>query len=333
MTWMDLGSGAPMASPPVHGAHIPRPSRRALLAGAAGRSCLVAAGCSRVATASTSDGGDLLDRLRAQGVARLGIAGEIPFGYIDKNGDLTGEAPELAKVIFKRLGVDRVQPVPTEFGSLIPGLNSQQFDVVSAGMYINPDRCEQVHLRRPDYQMLDAFIVRKGNPQGLHNYQDVVKKKAKFATGTGYAEIDYAVEAGYEESDILIVPDQVAGLNAVEAGPGRRLRRRPRSPPAGGAEVPQGRGHRAVPARSSTASRTWTAGGFAFRPTETNLRDAFNAELRKLQAESGELLRILGPFGFTQGRDDRPDGEGAVRLMTIRSLGTGPARASGSPSS
>ncbi len=85
-------------------------------------------------------------------------------------------------------------------------------------MYINPERCQQVVFADPDYQMLDAFIVRKGNPKGLHDYKDVVAKKARFATGTGYTEIQYAVEARVKESDILIVPDQVAGLNAVEAG-------------------------------------------------------------------------------------------------------------------
>lgn len=244
------------------------------------------------------EGGDLLDRLRAQGVARLGIAGEVPFGYIDKNGELTGEAPELAKVIFKRLGVDRVQPVPTEFGSLIPGLASQQFDIVAAGMYINPDRCQQVIFSDPDYQMLDAFIVRKGNPLDLHDYKDVVAKKAKFATGTGYAEIAYAVEAGYKESDILIVPDQVAGLNAVEAG---------RVDVFAGTALTV----REVVKKSAKTEATKAfqpivdgephtdGGGFAFRPTETNLRDAFNVELQKLK-KSGELLRILKPFGFTE---------------------------------
>ncbi|MEU3659681.1 ectoine/hydroxyectoine ABC transporter substrate-binding protein EhuB [Streptomyces sp. NPDC032940] len=274
------------------------PTRRTLLAGAAALGALGAAGCSRVATASNVKGGDLLDRLRAQGVARLGIAGEIPFGYIDKNGELTGEAPELAKVIFKRLGVDRVQPVPTEFGSLIPGLASQQFDVVAAGMYINPDRCEQVIFSDPDYQMLDSFIVRKGNPLGLRDYQDVVEKKAKFATGTGYAEIQYAVEAGYKEGDILIVPDQVAGLNAVEAGrvdvfAGTALTTREVVKKSSKTEVTEafkplvgGKPH-------------VDGGGFAFRPTETNLRDAFNVELQKLK-RSGELLRILKPFGFTE---------------------------------
>lgn len=272
-----------------------------MLAGAAAlgaMGALGAAGCTRVASASGVKGGDLLDRLRAQGVVRLGIAGEIPFGYIDRNGHLTGEAPELAKVIFKRLGVDRVQPVPTEFGSLIPGLNSQQFDVVAAGMYVNPERCAQVIFADPDYQMLDSFIVRKGNPKGLHSYRDVVAKKARFATGTGYAEIQYAVEAGYKEGDILIVPDQVAGLNAVEAGrvdvfAGTALTAREVVKKSAEAEA-------TAPFAPLVKGKPHVDGGaFAFRPTETKLRDAFNAELHRLK-QSGELFRILRPFGFTK---------------------------------
>ncbi|MGW0282254.1 ectoine/hydroxyectoine ABC transporter substrate-binding protein EhuB [Streptomyces sp. NPDC003236] len=294
-----------MAPPLGNESHIfrskHRQSRRSLLAGVAAVGAvgaLGATGCTRVASASDENGGELLDRLRAQGVVRLGIAGEIPFGYIDRDGHLTGEAPELAKAVFKRLGVDRVQPVPTEFGSLIPGLNSQQFDVVAAGMYVNPERCEQVIFADPDYQMLDAFIVRKGNPKGLHSYQDVVEKKARFATGTGYAEIAYAVEAGYKESDILIVPDQVAGLNAVEAGrvdvfAGTALTAREVVKKSAKAEATK-------PFAPKVKGKPHVDGGaFAFRPTETRLRDAFNAELRKLK-RSGELFRILRPFGFTE---------------------------------
>ncbi|MEV5435950.1 ectoine/hydroxyectoine ABC transporter substrate-binding protein EhuB [Streptomyces sp. NPDC052682] len=286
-------------APPLRNSQNPSgTTRRSLLAGVAALGALGAAGCSRVAAASGTNGGDLLERLRAAGVVRLGIAGEIPFGYIDKNGELTGEAPELAKVIFKRLGVGRVQPVPTEFGSLIPGLNSQQFDVVAAGMYVTPERCEQVIFADPDYQMMDAFIVRKGNPKGLHTYEDVVAKKAKLATGTGYAEIQYAVEAGYKESDMLIVPDQVAGLNAVEAGrvdvfAGTALTTREVVKKSVKAEVTR-------PFKPVVGGRPHVDGGaFAFRRTETRLRDAFNAELRKLK-KSGELLRILRPFGFTE---------------------------------
>ncbi|MFF7183824.1 ectoine/hydroxyectoine ABC transporter substrate-binding protein EhuB [Streptomyces sp. NPDC008222] len=287
-----------MAAPRTHHTGKPVSTRRSLLAGLAAFGALGAVGCSRVAEASGSRGGDLLGRLRAQGVVRLGIAGEIPFGYIDKDGQLTGEAPELAKVVFRRLGVDRVQPVPTEFGSLIPGLNSQQFDVVSAGMYVTPDRCQQVVFADPDYQMLDSFIVRKGNPKGLHDYRDVVEKKAKLATGTGYAEIQYAVEAGYKESDLLIVPDQVAGLNAVEAGrvdvfAGTALTTREVVKKSRAAESTK-------PFTPLVKGKPHVDGGaFAFRRTETALRDAFNAELKKMRA-SDELLRVLRPFGFTR---------------------------------
>src|SRR5262245_59567145 len=94
--------------------------RRSLLfgAGALGAvGALGAAGCSRVPS------GDTLARLQSQGTVRLGIAGEVPYGYIDDSGKFTGEAVELAKVIFKRLGVGHVQPVATDFASLIPGLN------------------------------------------------------------------------------------------------------------------------------------------------------------------------------------------------------------------
>ncbi|MER6682772.1 MULTISPECIES: ectoine/hydroxyectoine ABC transporter substrate-binding protein EhuB [Streptomyces] len=291
-----------MAPPLGNDVHTIRPehrrTRRSVLAGLAALGALGAAGCTRVASASGKNGGDLLERLRAQGVVRLGIAGEVPFGYIDRNGELTGEAPELAKAVFERLGVGRVQPVPTEFGSLIPGLKSQQFDVVAAGMYVTPDRCEQVIFADPDYQMPDAFIVPKGNPLGLRTYADALRKHAKVATGTGYAQIQHAVEAGYKENDLVIVPDQVAGLNAVESG---------RVDLFAATAVTA----RLVARDSAKAESTEPfvalvdgkpkvdGGAFAFRPTETRLRDAFNAELHKLR-RSGELYRIVRPFGFTK---------------------------------
>ncbi|WP_406304874.1 ectoine/hydroxyectoine ABC transporter substrate-binding protein EhuB [Streptomyces sp. NBC_00885] len=269
--------------------------RRTVLLGTAAAGALGAAGaagCSRVPS------GDALARLKSQRTVRLGIAGEVPYGYVDDQGEFTGEAPELARVIFKRLGIDSVQPVATDFASLIPGLNSQQFDVVSAGMYINKERCEQVIFADPEYQMLDSFIVRKGNPKNLHTYEDVVKAKAKFATGTGYAEIDYAVAAGYPEKDIVILQDQVAGLNAVESGrvdvfAGTALTTREVVKKSRKAEAT------APFAAVVDGEKKIDGGGFAFRPTDTELRDAFNVEIHKMK-KSGELFRILRPFGFTK---------------------------------
>lgn len=269
--------------------------RRTVLLGTAAAGALGAAGaagCSRVPS------GDALARLKSQRTVRLGIAGEVPYGYVDDQGEFTGEAPELARVIFKRLGIDNVQPVATDFASLIPGLNSEQFDVVSAGMYINKERCAQVIFADPEYQMLDSFIVRKGNPKNLHTYEDVVKAKAKFATGTGYAEIEYAIAAGFPEKDIVILQDQVAGLNAVEAGrvdvfAGTALTAREVVKKSRKAEATE------PFAAVVDGEKKIDGGGFAFRPTDTELRDVFNVEIHKMK-KSGELFRILRPFGFTK---------------------------------
>lgn len=258
--------------------------------GAAG--ALGVAGCSKVPT------GDTLARLKSQGIVRLGIAGEAPYGFIDDQGNFTGEAVELAKVIFKRLGIGKVQPVATDFSSLIPGLNSQQFDVVSAGMYINKDRCAQVIFADPEYQMLDSFLVRKGNPKKLTSYQDIKRTGAKMATGTGYAEIEYAIAAGIPEKEIVILQDPVAGLNAVESGrvdvfagtalTGREVVRKSAKAEATAPFAPVVKGEKKV-----------DGGGFAFRRLDAELRDAFNVEIHKMK-KSGELFRILQPFGFTK---------------------------------
>nr|WP_258052730.1 ectoine/hydroxyectoine ABC transporter substrate-binding protein EhuB [Streptomyces sp. Ru73] len=276
--------------------------RRTLLAGVAALGAAGAMGatsaCSRVSTADTGDGGHLLEQLRAKGTVRLGLAGEQPYGYIGKDGKMTGSAPAIAERIFKRLGVPNVQPFATEFSSLITGLNSLQFDVVAAGMYINPERCEQVIFADPEYQMLDAFIVPKGNPKNLHTYKDIARAGAHMATGVGYAEIGYAKEAGVKH--ITTLPDQLAGLLAVEQG---------RVDVFVGTAVTVRNVVRETDTKKAEATQEVTpyvggkpvidVGGFAFRSPETNLRDAFNRELHKMK-KSGELLDVMRPFGFTK---------------------------------
>ncbi|KUL52505.1 amino acid ABC transporter substrate-binding protein [Streptomyces sp. NRRL F-4489] len=275
--------------------------RRTLLAGVAALgatgAAAAASGCSRVPPADAAGGGHLLARLRAKGSVTLGLAGEQPYGYIGTDGKMTGSAPTIAKVIFKRLGVPRVEPFPTDFGSLIVGLNSQQFDVVAAGMYINRERCAQVIFADPEYQMLDAFLVRKGNPLKLRTYKDIARTGARMATGVGYAEIGYAKAAGVR--DITTLPDQLAGLLAVEQG---------RVDVFVGTAVTV----RNVVRQSGTTKAEATpevtpyvkgkpvidVGAFAFRTPETGLRDAFNRELHRMK-RSGELLDLMRPFGFT----------------------------------
>ncbi|UQA95245.1 ectoine/hydroxyectoine ABC transporter substrate-binding protein EhuB [Streptomyces halobius] len=279
-------------------------SRRSLLAGAAAFGAAGAigatAGCARVDISGAKDGGHLLDDLRDKGTVRMGIASEPPYASINSRGELTGEAPAVAKTIFQRLGVENFEPVPVEFGGLVPGLHSMQFDVIVAGMFINKARCAAVLFSDPDYESKDGFLVPKGNPKKIKRYKDVAAQGLRMGTGVGYAEIEYAKANGVKKSQISLYPDQIAGMEALEAGridcfAGTALTMiealKTGEHPKVGMTDPF------TPMVDGEPQRD--GGGYGFRLGETKIRDAFNTELHKMK-KSGELLRIAKPFGFTE---------------------------------
>jgi polar amino acid transport system substrate-binding protein len=190
--------------------------------------------------------------------------------------------------------------VPIDFGSLIPGLRSNQFDVIAAGMFINPPRCEQILFSDPDYQVQEALIVPKGNPKKLHVYSDIAHAKATMGVATGGIEIQYAKSSGVPSSKIQIYNDQLSALEGIEAGrmdcfSGTSLTLR--SLLATGHHPKVEITEPFIPVIDG--KKQYGAGGYGFRPGETRLVDAFDAELHKMR-DSGELLRLIGPFGFTK---------------------------------
>lgn len=257
--------------------------------------------CSRVHLEDEPNGGTLLDRLRDAGEVRIGFANEAPYSFIDSNAEITGEAAELAKVIFKRLGIAEVTPIPSEFGSLIPGLKVGLFDVIGAGMFVTPVRCAEVLFTNPDYEAKTAFLVPEGNPKNLKTYADVIADQdVRLGTMIGAAEQIDAIDSGVPEASMTSYPDAISGLEAVEAGRvdafsltrislNDVLGKNPGSP----LELTDA----FVPEIDGTPRRT--GGAFAFLKDQQNIVDAFNAELDKMKG-SGELLEIVRPFGFSE---------------------------------
>ncbi|MGW5051960.1 ectoine/hydroxyectoine ABC transporter substrate-binding protein EhuB [Actinokineospora sp. NPDC004072] len=269
--------------------------RRTALAGAI--SVPVLSACSQVA-----EPGNTLETARQNGKIRIGIANEAPYGFTDAGGRVTGEAPEVARAVFKALGINDVEAVATNFDGLIPGVNARQFDMVAAGMNITPERCGQVAFSIPDYTALTALLVPKGNPEGVTDFASV---KAK---GVSLAVLSAAVEKGYAEAagvtDIQTLDTQDTLLRAVADGrvyaaalTDISLKHLVKTNAGVAVEVTPG----FVP--KSDGQDVVSAGGFVFRSGDTALRDAFNAELAKLHS-SGEWLRIVEPFGF--GADNLP---------------------------
>lgn len=163
--------------------------------------------------------GDALEKALAAGKITVGFADENPYAYRDENGELRGEAISIAKAVFKNMGIEEIEGELVEFGQLIPGLQAGRFDVVTAGMYITPERCEQVIFAEPEYSIGEGLVVAEGNPLDLHSYEDIAANSdAKIAVMTGGIEINYLKAVGVKEDQIMQFPDQAAVINAVQSG-------------------------------------------------------------------------------------------------------------------
>jgi len=119
--------------------------------------------------------------------------------------------------VLAEMGHDNVEPVVTEWGGLIPGLQAGRFDIITGGMYILEARCENVAFSDPMAQVGDALIVPPGNPMDLHNMDDIAEAGAVVVTGAGYNTIGVAQAAGVPDSDIMQVPGPTEILAAVRA--------------------------------------------------------------------------------------------------------------------
>ena len=240
-----------------------------------------------------------LEKAKSEGVIRIGFANEAPYGYATPSGELTGEAPAVAKEIFSRLGIESVEGVLTEFGSLIPGLRAGRFDVIAAGMFITPERCAQIQFSEPSYGIGQAFLVPEGNPNNLTDYSSVAENTdMKLAVLAGGVEPGYAEQAGVSQSQLMILPDQASLVNAVRSGRAQAaaltaLSIKQMADANDGVESTEPFGE--VAGQSVVGH-----GGFGFRPDDTELYEAFNEELKKFVGTQ-EHIELVTEFGFGEG--------------------------------
>jgi polar amino acid transport system substrate-binding protein len=246
---------------------------------------------------------DTLERIQNTGVVRIGYANEAPYGYLDSTtGEITGEAPEIAKVILRRIGATRIEPVVTEFGSLIPGLKARRFDVIAAGMYITPERAQELAFSNPTYAVGEAFLVKAGNPLGLHSFEDVVESTtARLGVMGGSVEHGYAKTLGVPTGRIVIFPDYPSALEGlrtdrVDAVAATVLTADDLLSKLNGRGIERARPFH-DPVIDGTTVRGY--GAFGFRKHDTVLVREFNRQLAEFIG-TPEHLELVEPFGFSE---------------------------------
>ncbi|MBW7866017.1 MAG: transporter substrate-binding domain-containing protein [Candidatus Hydrogenedentes bacterium] len=249
-----------------------------------------------------------LNRVVSDGVIRIGYAVEAPYAFLKPGGEVSGEAPEVAKVIAAQLGIPRIEWRQMEFDALIPQLEAGRIDVIAAGMFITPERARRVHFSKPTLRVRQGLLTRSGNPLQIHSYaQAVSHPDLKVAVLSGSAEQRLLRRMGLPEDRTVAVPDARTGRVAVESGVAGCL----------ALSLPSVRwlALQGLPGKTEAATElaedapltpveeaALTA--FAFHRKDRRLHAAWDRELEQFIGRPGHLA-ILQLFGLTP--EDLPD--------------------------
>ena len=250
-------------------------------------------GAFAVSPAAAAD--DPLAKLKEQGFVRIGIANEPPYTAVKPDGTVSGAAPDVARAVMGKLGIGDVVGSISEYGAMIPGLQARRFDVITAGLFMKPERCRAVAYSQPILCDAEAFALKKGNPLQLTSYQDVAKNpKAKIGAPGGGTEEKLALEAGVPRDRVIVVPDPQSGLKMLQDGridvyslPVLSIHDLVTKANDPNIEV-------VAPVKGAPVY----CDGAAFRKQDVALRDAFDKVLADMKA-SGEFARIVEPYGFS----------------------------------
>ena len=261
---------------------------------------------------ANEDGKSTLERLREQGFVAVGLANEIPFGFVDDAGDPAGQSPAVAQAVFEELGVPEIQASPVNWDGLIPGLNANRFDVLAAGVFITPDRCGQVAFTEPTATSPEAFMVASGNPHNIQHFEDFADNPdLKLAVLNGSVEQTYAEYFGVPDGQMELIGNQTAGYELLESGRVDAVSMLSVShhyliqERGGDFEVSEP----FFPVMDGKEEKGW--GGLCVRQDDTELLEEMNRVIAEF-TESGRLLELGEEWGFTE--DDLPDGTSTAEL-------------------
>lgn len=246
------------------------------------------------------NGDDSLKRAKMR--VRIGYAVEAPYAFLDSAGNVTGESPELARIVAKRLRFQRVIWRQVEFAHLLDELQAGRIDVVAAGLFETPERMRQANFSHYTSRVREGLLVPRGNPRHIHSYKQALKLgNVRIAVLSGSVEETFLRHLEFAENQVMRVPDVLTGFSALKAGlvDGLALSSPTVNWMAAQSQLDGAESTAQFEATTDFSDSVISYGAFAFRKKDRHLLNAWNSVLKDYVG-SREHLALVSKFGFSE---------------------------------
>ncbi|MGB3537030.1 MAG: transporter substrate-binding domain-containing protein [Mesorhizobium sp.] len=146
---------------------------------------------------------------KANGIT-VGISPSPPFTSLNPDTQKAeGLEVEIDEAAIKWAGIDTIKYEVMPFGQLIPALLAKRIDMVAA-LHITPDRKKVISFGGPAYWYGPGILVKTGNPDGIHSYDDLKGKQIGAIAGS--AADEYLRKVGAEVIPFQTDADQFSAV-------------------------------------------------------------------------------------------------------------------------
>ncbi|MEV4251253.1 transporter substrate-binding domain-containing protein [Streptosporangium canum] len=171
--------------------------------------CLMSTAC------SSARSQDALERVRAAGSLRVALTqANPPWNFLDSRNRPIGYDVDIAREVAKRINIDQVEFIGSDFASFVGGIQADRFDVVISGQTITAERSKQVDFSRPYGVNPVAIFVRTGETT-IGGLNDLTGKKIAVSEGTVQAEF---ARTQIPNADVRIYKNATLGLTDLSRG-------------------------------------------------------------------------------------------------------------------
>ncbi len=158
-----------------------------------------------------------LHRVLKQKTLRVGLEPDyVPFEMKSKSGQPMGFDIDVANAMAEAMGV-KLKLVVVDWKGIMPGILTDQYDIIMSGMTITPERNLWINFADPYFTVGQTVLLRRGLRHKIKQHSDLNKKRYTVVTRAGVTAQD-AVTKHLPKAKVRLFDTAGAALAEVLEG-------------------------------------------------------------------------------------------------------------------